>query len=186
MKRTFSILGVTALVLLVLAYCQFVSGAQVYQPTRAELLAPTGLMDPHQLVTSPEEVAVACNAATAAEVKIDLVWLDKDGVQRTSQIPCLKIDFAIDPTLSSSQITFVFDQLWLDGQLIYMTIEGGEQDVACQYHGELGMYDLEHGCGNAAVQVNKDVVTYRPEILADPNNFLKGRWLQQVVISVVP
>lgn len=186
MKKIFSILGVTALVVLLLAYCQLVSGAQFPQPTRGELLTPTGLMDSHQLVTTPEEVAAACDTATVSKAKVELVWLDKGEVQRTTSVLCSKVVQKIDTAISLNQVIFVIDQAWLDGQLIYMTIEGGEQDVACQYHGELGMYDLEHGCGNAAVQVSSDVVTYRSEILADPNNFLTGKWLQQVVLSVVP
>ena len=176
MKNFMKVLG--ALIVLVLV------GTVVYldvntspQPTRGELIDTVGLREPQELLSNPDDVAAICQNV-GGEASIELDWVDREGVEQHSMVPCSKIK--IDPIVPAGRMIFVFGDGWLRGY--------PEQFIDCNdgmiSYLEMAPYgELGQNCGVLTKSVD-EMVVYKESTLADPNNFLDGPWLEEVLIAV--
>lgn len=183
MRKIFSILGMIVLIVLILAACGAPASAPVLpQLSRAEQLAPSGLLNSHEFVGSVEAVVARCDLAAVPEsekVLARLDWTDQTGKKISTVVDCLKVVVKHDATVSTANIKFVFDQNWLRDVPVSNGKKYGLDTVEfIILPGELGKTQ------DLAVTVVDGVVTYDTLVLADPNNFIRGYWLEKVVITV--
>lgn len=179
MNKIFSLIGLVIL-LLILAACG-ASAPVLPQLSRAEQLAPTGLLNTHEFAGSVEAVEDRCNLLAVPEseqVLARLDWTSQTGTVSTN-VDCKKIVIVHDASVSTAKISFVFDQGWLEGSPDHVSDSDGEEDLQFIIPGELGRFQ------NQAVHFDGVNTVYKQSILVDPNNFLEGAyWLEKVIISV--
>lgn len=151
----------------------------VRQPTRQDLLAPTGLLDSQTLVTSVQAITKGCGSyinQASQGAKVVITWMNH-GRPWNTLVKCLDLLY-VSGTADQAQVLFGLDKDWLGGRPIYVTDTGGEEDFQFSIRGELGYFQ------NLAVTKEGGYVHYRPVILDEPNNFLESVWVDVVYIII--